>query len=110
MADSSILSASRQSARFLIGGACLEAIALLGLSGCTRLQVRLGSKVHLEAVPVKSMEARLAKGPGIVPGQKSSLVAVITDADGHVLQTEGAGQGESPVERSEGYGKCGNRQ
>jgi hypothetical protein len=94
MADSSILSASRQSARFLIGGACLEAIALLGLSGCTRLQVRLGSKVHLEAVPVKSMEARLAKGPGIVPGQKSSLIAVITDADGKVLQTEGAGRGK----------------
>jgi len=94
MADSSILSASRQSTRFLIRGACLEAIALLVLSGCTRLQVRLGSKVHLEAVPVKSMEARLAKGPGIVPGQKSSLVAVITDADGKVLQTEGAGQGK----------------
>jgi len=94
MADSSILSASRQSTRFLIGGACLEAIALLVLSGCTRLQVRLGSKVHLEAVPVKSMEARLAKGPGIVPGQKSSLVTVITDADGKVLQTEGAGHGK----------------
>ena len=94
MADSSILSASRQSTRFLIRGACLEAIALLVLSGCTRLQVRLGSKVHLEAVPVKSMEARLAKGPGIVPGQKSSLVAVITAADGKVLQTEGAGLGK----------------
>ena len=94
MAGSSILSASRQSTRFLIRGACLEAIALLVLSGCTRLQVRLGSKVHLEAVAVKSMEARLAKGTGIVPGQKSSLVAVITDADGKVLQTEGAGQGK----------------
>ena len=94
MAHSSILSASRQSTRFLIPGACLEAIALFVLSGCTRLQVRLGSKVHLEAIPVKSMEARLAKGPGIVPGQKSSLVAVITDADGKVLQTEGAGQGK----------------
>jgi hypothetical protein len=75
-------------------GACLEAIALLVLSGCTRLQVRLGSKVHLGAVPVKSMDARLAKAPGIVPGQKSSLVVVITDADGKVLQTEGAGQGK----------------
>src|SRR5216683_2036100 len=82
MADSSVLSTSRQSTRFLIQRACLGAIALLALSGCTRLQVRLGAKVHLEAVPVKSMEARLAKGPGIVPGQKSSLVAVITDADG----------------------------
>src|SRR4029077_5939779 len=94
VADSSIFSASRQSTRFLIRGACLEAIALLVLSGCTRLQVRLWAKVHLEAVPVKSMEARLAKGPGIVPGQKSSLVAVITAADGKVLQTEGAGQGK----------------
>src|SRR3982074_2656158 len=71
---------------------------------------RLGSKVHLEAVPVKSMEARLANGPGIVPRQTLSQVAVLTDADGRVVQTEGAGPGESPVERSEGYGKCGNRQ
>jgi hypothetical protein len=94
MADSSILSVSRQSTRFSIRAACLGAIALLVLSGCTRLQVRLGSKVHLDAVPIKSMAAMLSKGPGIVPGQKASLVAVITDANGKVLQTEGAGQGK----------------
>jgi len=94
MLDLSVRSASLQSTRFSIRAARVGVAAMLVLSGCTRLQVRLGSKVHLEAIPVKSMEARLAKGQGIVPGQKLSLVAVITEADGKVLQTEGAGQGK----------------
>jgi hypothetical protein len=37
---------------------------------------------------------QVGQRPRIVPGQKSSLVAVITDADGKVLQTEGTGQGK----------------
>lgn len=94
MLDLSVRSTSLPSPRFSIPAACLGVAAMLVLSGCTRLQVRLGSKVHLDAIPVKSMEVRLAKGQGIVPGQKSPLVVVITQADGKVLQTEGAGEGK----------------
>jgi hypothetical protein len=95
MLDPSVRATSLPSTRFTIRAACVGVAAMLVLSGCTRWQVRLGSKGHLDAIPVKSMEARLANGQGIVPGQKSPLVVVITQADGKVLQTEGAGRGKS---------------
>jgi hypothetical protein len=68
--------------------------SLLALSACARVQVRLGMKVQLDKIPVKSMEVRLPNGPGIAPGEKLALVAVFTSPDGHTLQTEGAGRGK----------------
>jgi hypothetical protein len=46
-------------------------VSLLVLGGCTRLQVKLGWKMHLDKVPITSMQASLPKGPGIAPGQRS---------------------------------------
>jgi len=68
--------------------------SLLGLSGCTRLQVKMGWKVFLDKTPIASIQASLPKGPGIGPGEKLPLVVVLTEPDGKILQTEGAGQGK----------------
>lgn len=76
------------------GMACLVVAALLALSGCAAVQVKLGMKVYLEKIPVASIEASQPKDPGIGPGQKSPLVVEVTQPDGKVLQTEGAGKGK----------------
>lgn len=73
--------------------ACLGPIFLLAMSGCASLQVHMGMKVYLDRTPVASMKA-IAKGAGIGPGEKVALVALFTQPDGKVLQTEGAGQGK----------------
>ena len=73
--------------------ACLGA-AVLALSGCASMQVKLGAKVYLANIAVTSMEAKLPKGPGIAPGEKSPLVVSLTDQNGKVWQTEGAGSGK----------------
>jgi hypothetical protein len=75
-------------------GACFGIISLLGLSGCAALQVKLGMKVYLAKIPVTSIEASQPKGPGIGPGQKSSLMVDVTQSDGKVLHTEGVGNGK----------------
>ena len=67
---------------------------LLVLSGCARIQVRLGWKVYLDKTPIASIAASLPKGPGIAPGEKSPLVVAVTEPDGKVLQTEGQGEGK----------------
>jgi hypothetical protein len=72
----------------------LAVVLLLVLSGCTPVKVRLGMKVYLAKIPIASIEASQAKGTGIVPGQKSALVVMITEPEGKVLQTEGAGHGK----------------
>jgi hypothetical protein len=74
--------------------ACLGMVFLLALSGCAAVQVKLGMKLYLAKIPVASIEARQAGNPGIGPGKKSSLVVEITQPDGKVLQTEGAGHGK----------------
>jgi hypothetical protein len=74
--------------------ACLGLASLLALSGCTAVKVKLGMKVYLEKTPIVSIAASLPKGPGIAPGEKSPLVVVVTEPDGKVLQTEGAGHGK----------------
>jgi hypothetical protein len=51
-------------------------------------------KVYLNKIPVASIKASLPKGPGIAPGQKLPLVVVVTEPDGKILQTEGAGHGK----------------
>jgi hypothetical protein len=58
------------------------------------MKVRLGMKVYLDKTPITSIAAGLPKGPGIAPGEKSPLVLIVTEPDGKVLQTEGAGHGK----------------
>jgi hypothetical protein len=67
---------------------------MLALSACTPIKVRLGMKVYLDKTPITSVAASLPKGSGIAPGEKSPLVLVVTEPDGKVLQTEGAGHGK----------------
>lgn len=67
---------------------------LLALCACASLQVKLGMKVYLAKTPVKSMDVKLANGPGIVPGGKSALVVSVTKPDGKILLTEGKGGGK----------------
>ena len=73
---------------------CLGVVFLLALSGCTPIKVKLGMKVYLAKTPVASIAVSLPKGPGIAPGEKLPLVVVVTEPDGKVLQTEGAGKGK----------------
>ncbi len=74
--------------------ALLAGFALLALNGCAAIQVHLGMKVYLAKTPITSIEATQLKGPGIAPGQKSSLVVTVTEPTGKTLQTEGAGHGK----------------
>lgn len=67
---------------------------MLAPSACTPIKVRLGMKVYLDKTPITSIAASLPKGPGIAPGEKSPLVLAVTEPDGKVLQTEGAGHGK----------------
>jgi hypothetical protein len=73
---------------------CLGTVCLLALSGCAAVQVKLGMKVYLAKTPVTSIEVSQPKGPGIGPGQKSPLVVMVTQPDGKILATEGAGHGK----------------
>jgi uncharacterized membrane protein YgcG len=77
-----------------IAGICIPLVAVLVLSGCASIQVRLGMKVHLEKIPITSMQASMPKGPGIAPGEKSPLVVTFAEQDGKVLITEGQGHGK----------------
>jgi hypothetical protein len=86
---SSLKSASRRTLRVI----ALIA-ALLALSACTSIKVKMGMKVYLEKTPVASIAASLPNGPGIAPGEKSPLVVVVSEPDGKVLQTEGVGHGK----------------
>lgn len=74
--------------------ACLGMAFLLALAGCTSIKVKLAMKVYLAKTPVASIAVSLPKGPGIAPGGKSPLVVVVTEPDGKILQTEGAGHGK----------------
>jgi len=67
---------------------------LLTTAGCTSVKIKLGRRVDLTQTPVASIDAKLPKGPGIAPGQKSPLVVTVTEPDGKVLQSEGAGGGK----------------
>ena len=82
----------RATVQSIAGGAAL--VGLLALAACTAVKVKLGWKVYLEKTPIVSIAASLPKGPAVAPGEKSPLVVVITEPDGKVLQTEGAGHGK----------------
>jgi hypothetical protein len=73
---------------------CLAACFPLVLTGCAAVQVHLGMKIYLAKTPIASIEAAQAKAAGIGPGEKSSLIVTVTQPDGKVLQTEGAGHGK----------------
>lgn len=65
----------------------------VAIAGCGGIRVKLGMRVSLPMVPVASMEVAQYKHPGIGPGEKSSLIATLTEPDGTVLVTEGKGKG-----------------
>ncbi len=68
--------------------------ALMALSGCTAVKVKLGTRVYLANEQVTSMKATLPNGPAMAPGEKSPLVLEFTQPDGKVLLTEGKGKGK----------------
>jgi hypothetical protein len=68
--------------------------AAVALGGCSAIQVKLGTRVSLPKLQVASMEVGQYKHPGIGPGEKSSLVATLTEPDGTVLVTAGKGGGK----------------
>ncbi len=74
--------------------ATFAASAVLGLSGCATIKVHLGMRVYLAKTPVASIEVSQPRGPGIAPGQKSPLMVTLTEPDGKILLTEGAGHGK----------------
>src|SRR5208283_1476364 len=73
---------------------CVDVALLLALSGCASVQVRMGWKVSLDKTPVKSITASLLNGPAIAPGEKLPLLVLVTEPDGRILETEGAGHGK----------------
>jgi hypothetical protein len=89
------LFASHHGKRFHKGLSFLPGLGvLLVLSGCAAVQVRLGMKAYLSKIPVTSMEAKLAKGAAIAPGERLPLVVAFTEPDGKVWVTEGEGHGK----------------
>src|ERR1700723_3746752 len=68
--------------------------ALVALTGCAAVKVKLGMRVYLAKVQVTSMQAHLINGPAIAPGEKSPLVVQFTQPDGKILVTEGQGKGK----------------
>lgn len=72
----------------------LVVMALVMLSGCTAIRVKLGMRVYLAKTQVTSMQVKLPNGPAIAPGEKSALVAQFTQPDGKILVTEGQGKGK----------------
>jgi hypothetical protein len=69
-------------------------MAVIALSSCSAMKVKLGMRVDLTKVDVASIDARMANSPGVAPGQKAPLIVTVTQTDGKQLQTEGAGSGK----------------
>lgn len=68
---------------------CAGLGSLIALGGCSRIQVKLGTRVELAKLPVTTMTATQYHHPGIGPGEKKSLVVTFTQPDGKVLVTSG---------------------
>jgi hypothetical protein len=79
------------------GRVCFAAGALLGaailLGGCAGMQRKLGMRVDLAKLPVASMQVSSANPQGIAPGGELALIVQVTQPDGKVLRTQGAGGG-----------------
>lgn len=79
------------------GGGAVSLIAAVVLIGCTTgVKVRLGTRVHLDKLPVTTMEASLPNGPAMAPGETTPLVVKFTDTSGRTWVTEGQGKGKIP--------------
>ena len=74
--------------------AILPALITVALAGCSAIQVKLGTRVSLPKLQIASMEVAQYKHPGIGPGEKSSLVATLTEPNGTILVTAGKGKGK----------------
>jgi hypothetical protein len=84
--------AERRSATIGISSTYLAALLLL--TGCSAMKVKMGMRVDLTQTPVSSIEISLPQGPAIAPGKKSALVAKVTQPDGKILLSEGQGGGK----------------
>ncbi len=91
---SSFSSDSRLQSLHSAAFAWIALVATLALTGCAALQVKMGMKVYLAKTSIATMDVVQQSGPGIAPGQKSSLVVLFTQPGGLALQTEGAGSGK----------------
>jgi hypothetical protein len=89
-----VIAASSKIFQSRVKEACLGLAAMLALTGCAAVQVKLGMKVYLERIPIMSIAVSQPKRPGIAPGEKSPLVVMVTRPDGKVLATEGEGHGK----------------
>jgi hypothetical protein len=74
----------RQNISRSAAGIFLSCAALLAISGCAVFS----PKVDLKKIPVASIQATQAKGPGIAPGEKSPLIVTVTQPDGKTLTTK----------------------
>ena len=89
-----VIAASAKIFRSRVKEACVGLAAMLALTGCAAVQVKLGMKVYLERIPIVSIAVSQPKGAGIAPGEKSPLVVRVTSPEGKVLATEGEGHGK----------------
>ena len=72
----------------------MSSLLTLALCGCSKLEVKLGTRVEIAKLPVNSMDAHLVGDPGVAPGEKTPLIVTFSEPDGTVLSTEGAGKGK----------------
>jgi len=71
----------------------LAALLPLAISGCASIEVAVGLRTRLDAIPVTGLAASLVPGPALAPGGSARLVLTATTADGKKLVTEGPGHG-----------------
>jgi hypothetical protein len=63
-----VIAASSKIFQSRVKQACLGLAAMLALTGCAAVQVKLGMKVYLERIPITSIAVSQPKRPGIAPG------------------------------------------
>ena len=61
--------------------------AMVALTGCAAIQVKLGMKVYLNKIPITSIQAKQGDGNGMAPGEKSPLIVTVTKPDGTAITT-----------------------
>jgi hypothetical protein len=91
MSDARLCFTGTSIARLLAPAALL---LIVTITGCSKIQVKLGTRVSLAKIPMTSMEATLPNGSAIAPGEKSPLVVSLTGQDGNIWETEGKGKGK----------------
>jgi hypothetical protein len=61
--------------------------AVVALTGCAAIQVKLGMKVYLNKIPISSIQASQSDGTGMAPGEKAPLIVTVTKPDGTAITT-----------------------